>query len=84
MSMNEQIEHLIKKIEGLIDEAYEDPSLCGGYPPEYKFLIEMPPASWEAMDKSDVTISRAKIDRPNFLWKSQVVVRGSKWGIIKP
>jgi len=81
--MNEQLKHLTDKINGLIAEAHEDKSLCGGDPYNYKYCIEMPGPSWDVLDASTEVHSRGKIERLNFLWKGELVVRGSKWGIIK-
>lgn len=73
------LNYLQGKLETFIEQGWKE--YPGGEPDEHRFYIEVPAASWTTLSHNTRKIT--DIERPHFLWKGEIVMRGSMWRVVK-
>ena len=76
--MNDKNE-IEEKLNAIIEKAWKDHP-CKEMD-EHTFYIKMPSASWTLLSVGTKRLTN--IDTPHFLWKTEMVVRGTSWEVVK-
>jgi hypothetical protein len=80
--MNEQSitdKYLETKLDTFIEQGWKE--YPGGESSEHKFYIEMPSGSWTVMSVGKHKL--VDVERPHFLYKGEIVMRGVQWKVVK-